>query len=259
MKPNVTNLFTRNSLFLWFNRNHSCKLMNVNKATRRPNRRGQKATKNRKRTNKNTNVALSTIMPIKVFRLLRYCDSSYVRNNPGGNYLVYSFRVNDLYDPDPLILSGSVTGFKELMQFYQYYRVLDVQLQIKITNNETFSLMYGGVFSQTNLTGVITSRDDAINALESTYSSRSRILSAKGGMDRGSLTMKIPIHAILGDRKQYLADYNYIGVGLATPSIPLWFNMIVASPTGASLTNGYTNSTNITFRSEFFGLLNLRA
>lgn len=233
--------------------------MNVNKATRRPNRRGQKATKKQKRKNKrNTNVSLTTIMPPRLLRTLRYCDSSYVRNNPGGNFLVYSFRVNDLYDPDPIILSGSVTGFKEIMQFYTNYRVLHVTLNIKITNNEAFSLMYGGVFSQTNLVGSITTRDDAINALESTLSSRSRILSAKGGMDRGSLYMTIPVASILGDRRQYLSEANYSGVGLSTPTTPLWFNMIVASPTGATLTNGYTNSTNITFQSEFYGLINLR-
>ena len=84
-------------------------------------------------------------MPPRIKRMLRYCDSTYVRNNPGGNFLVYSFRINDLYDPDPIILSGSVSGFKELMQFYSYYRVLSVNIGVHITNNETFSIMYGGV------------------------------------------------------------------------------------------------------------------
>lgn len=230
--------------------------MNANKAKQRPKRRGQKAAQ---RQRKNTNVSLRTIMPPRLTRSLRYADSAYVRNNPGGNYLVYSFRINDLYDPDPLILSGSVSGFKEIMQFYQFYRVQQVSILAHLTNNESFSLLYGGVFSQSNLTGVITSRDDAINALESTFSSRARILAAKGGMDRGTLMMKIKPQTILGDARQYNAEGNYAGVGLATPSIPLWFNFIVASPTGAALTNGYTNTTTITFTSEFFGLLNLRA
>ena len=198
-------------------------------------------------------------MPPRLTRQLRYCDNAYVRNNPGGNYLVYSFRINDLYDPDPLVLSGSISGFKELMQFYQFYRVKTVSVLAHLTNNESFSLMYGGVYSQSNLTGVISSRDDAINALESTFSSRARILSAKGGMDKGTLLMKINIATILGDARQYNAESNYAGVGLATPTTPLWFNFIVASPTGAALTNGYTNTTSITFTAEFFGLLNIRA
>lgn len=234
--------------------------MNANNAKRRPKSRGQKARRKKNLKNKyKTNVSLNTIMPPRIQRNLRYTDSSYVRNNPGGNYLVYSFRVNDLYDPDPAILSGSISGFKEIMQFYQYYRVLNVSISVHITNNEAFSIMYGGVFSQSNLTGVITNRDDAINALESVYSSRVRILAAKGGMDRGSLFMRIKPETILGDPRQYRAESNYTGVGLATPTTPLWFNMIVATPTGATLTNGYTNSTTITFHSEFFGLINIRA
>lgn len=198
-------------------------------------------------------------MPPRLHRALRYVDGSYVRNNPGNNYLVYSFRINDLFDPDPLILSGSISGFKEIMQFYSFYRVLHTSIVVHITNNETFPIMYGGVFSQTNLTGVIASRDDAINALESSFSSKVRILSPKGGFDRGSLVMKIKPSQLLGDVRQYLAEQNYAGIGLSTPAIPLWFNMIVASPTGAALVNGYTNSTTLTFKSEFFGLVNLRA
>ena len=234
--------------------------MNANCATRRPKSGGRKARRNKiSKKQTKTNVSLYTIMPPRIKRMLRYCDSTYVRNNPGGNFLVYSFRINDLYDPDPIILSGSVSGFKELMQFYSYYRVLSVNIGVHITNNETFSIMYGGVFSQTNLTGVISSRDDAINALESTLSSRVRVLSAKGGMDRGFLNMKISPATILGDRRQYFAESNYSGAGLATPTVPLWFNMIVASPTGTALANGYTNSTTITFNAEFFGLINVRA
>lgn len=230
--------------------------MNANKSKNRPKRRGQKATR---RQRNNTNVSLRTIMPPRMTRMLRYADASYVRNNPGNNFLVYSFRINDLYDPDPAILSGSVSGFKEIMQFYQFYRVLDVSVLAHLTNNESFSLIYGGVFSQSSLSGVIASRDDAINALESTFSSRARVLSAKGGMDRGTLMMKIKPQTILGDARQYNAEGNYAGIGLATPAIPLWFNFIVASPTGAALANGYTNTTTITFNSEFFGLINLRA
>lgn len=221
------------------------------------NNKNRKLRSRKRRTNRDTPV--STIMPQRLRRTLRYVDGSYVRNAPGSNYLVYSFRINDLYDPDPAILSGSISGFKEIMQFYSNYRVLHTSIQVHITNNESFSLMYGGVFSQTNLTGVISSRDDAINALESVFSSKAKILSAKGGFDRGSLFMSVKPSYLLGDSKQYLSEIGYSGQGLATPSIPLWFNMIVASPTGAVLSNGYTNTTTLTFKSEFYGLITLRA
>jgi len=235
--------------------------MNV-KPTKKASRR------NKPSTYKNTNVESTGIkvplcpnhiMPPRLTRTLNYVDSSYVRNNPGNNFLVYSFRVNDLYDPDPLILTGSVSGFKEIMQFYSYYRVKDVSISLKIFNNEAFALLYGAVFSQTNLVGVIASRDDAINALENDFSTRARLLSAKGGLDHEDIFFTCPMWKLLGDKKQYEGDQQYTGLGVATPSVPLWVNIIVASPTGAALTNGYTNSTTLTMTAEFFGRTNLRA
>ena len=198
-------------------------------------------------------------MPPSIKRNLNYIDSAYVRNNPGNNFLVYSLRVNDLYDPDPLILSGSVSGFKELMQFYLYYRVLTTTIHFDITNNEAFSLMYGIVLSQQNLTGTITNRDDAINSLENDFSTRGRILAAKGGIDRDNLRLTFNIWDLLGNKAQYMAENGYIGNGLATPSIPLWANFIVASPTGTPLNNGYTTTTTLNMHAEFFGRTNLRA
>jgi len=199
------------------------------------------------------------IMPQKLIRSLRYVDNAYVRNAPGNTFLVYSFRVNDLYDPDPLILSGSISGFKEIMQFYQYYRVLHISADITIANQESFPVMYGAVFSQTNLTGVIATRDDAMNALEDPMSTKARILSAKGGMDRARIRTARTCTSILGLGKQYLSEANYAGIGLASPTTPLWLNFIVASATGAVLGNGYCTTTSLSFHAEFFGLLNLRA
>lgn len=223
---------------------------NNNKRSARHRRGGRRA----RTTNKN-----SIIMPPRLLRTLRYVDSAYVRNNPGNSFLVYSFRINDLYDPDPLILSGSISGFKEIMQFYNYYRVLHVSAVVSLSNLEAFPLMYGLVFSQFNLTGTIATRDDAMNALEGPMSSRARMISGKGGFDRATLAKGMNPARILGIPRQYMADINYAGNGLATPTTPLWLNFIVASATGASLANGYCTTTTLTFHNEFFGLQNLRA
>lgn len=222
----------------------------------KPKTKPQRTTKRPRRRQRASN---TLIMPPKLIRSLRYIDNAYTRNAPGNSFLVYSFRINDLYDPDPLILSGSISGFKEIMQFYQYYRVLHVRCQATIANQESFPLMYGMVFTQSNLTGVIATRDDAMNALEAPFSSRARILSAKGGVDRATLSQSIPCARILGLTRQYMSESNYAGIGLASPTTPLWLNFIVASATGAALTNGYCTTTTIHFQSEFFGLLNLRA
>ena len=90
-------------------------------------------------------------------------------------------------------------------------------------------------------------------------STRAKILSGKGGIDRAQLRKGMSCSRILGLTGQYMAESNYAGQGLASPTTPLWLNFIVASATGASLTNGYCTTTTLTFHSEFFARLNLRA
>jgi len=230
--------------------------MNTKKRTQNKNK---PIPRNRRRRGNRTNESSKMIMPRHIRRTLRYVDSAYVRNNPGNNFLVYSFRINDLYDPDPAILSGSLSGFKEIMQFYNTYRVLSISVNVTLVNLETVPIMYGLCFTTQNLSGVVTTRDDAINALENHFSTRAKILSGKGGIDRASLSRHVMLHTIVGDKRQYLADADYSGQGLATPNRPVWMNMIVTTTTGVALTNGYATTTNITFDSEFFGLINLRA
>lgn len=199
------------------------------------------------------------IMPPKIKRNLNYIDSSYTRTNSGANYLVYSFRINDLFDPDPLILTGSVSGLKEIMQFYTTYRVTSTNVHLEISNNESFPLIYGLAFSQQSLVGLISNRDDAVNVLENDFSTRGRMISAKGGMDRDEIRTTLDISQLLGNRSQYMSEIGYTGQGLASPTIPLWLQLVVASPTGANLPNGVTTALTLEFHSEFFGRVNLRA
>lgn len=207
-----------------------------------------------------TPIYTNSIMPPQLHSKLYYNDGSTVRNNPGGNYLVYSMRINDVYDPDPAILSGSVSNFKEVMQFYSYYKVHHLDILWTVVNLENFPLSCGLVFSQTNLTGVVSSLADCQNAFENDFSTQIRTISSKGGLDRHTFTIKkFDIHKLLGNKQQYDGDTNYSGLGLATPSIPLWVNFIVFSPTGATLTNGYANSTKLQFYTEFYGRLNVRS
>jgi hypothetical protein len=227
--------------------------------TRNITRKTKKSGKANKPSNTNQVYKL-TIMPAVRKARLYYNDGSTVRNNAGGNFLVYSMRINDLYDPDPLLLSGSVSNFKEMMQFYSYYRVMHSWIKWQVINLETFPLSCGLVFTQSNLTGVISTLADAQNALENDFASEVKTISAKGGLDRTTFTVnEFNIAKLLGEELQYKAELNYTGLGLATPSIPLWVNFIVWAPTGAVLANGYANSTRLSFGTDFFGRTNNRS
>lgn len=201
----------------------------------------------------------SDIMPPRIVKTFNYIDDRYTRNNSGALYLVYSFRVNDLYDPDPLILSGGVSGFKEMMQFYTTYRVLSTKIHLKIANLETFPLIYGYVFGQTSLAGVVSGVNDAVNALENDFSTRGRLLAAKGGIDTDEIQSNLNMGQLLGTHQQYRADISYSGQGLASPITPLWVNLIIASTNTTNLINGVATALTFEFNTEFFGRTNLRA
>lgn len=202
----------------------------------------------------------TSIMPPRKLAKLYYNDGSTVRNAGGSNFLVYSMRINDLYDPDPLILSGTVSNFKEMMQFYSYYKVDHMDVQWTLVNLESFPLSSGIVFSQTNLTGTITTLAAAQDALENDFTTGVKTISSKGGLDRCTFQVNhFDIHKLLGSKSQYNGDINYSGLGLATPSVPFWANFIVWAPTGNVLTNGYANATKLSFYSQFYGRTNNRA
>lgn len=198
-------------------------------------------------------------MPSEYYAKLYYNDASTVRNAAGANFLVYSMRINDLFDPDPLILSGSVSNFKEVMQFYTQYKVHKSSIKWSIVNLEAFPLSAGIVLSQTNLTGVIASLGDAQNALENDFTTSIQTISSKGGLDRTTFTFNIfDLCTLVGSKSQYEGDIAYSGQGLSTPSIPLWANFIVWAPTGNVLANGYANSTKLSFYTQFYSRTNNR-
>jgi hypothetical protein len=239
---------------------------NNKRGRRRPVRRRNRPRRNNNNTNttalvrRDNQIHMNTIMPSRRICDMIYLDASPVRNAPGASFLVYAMRINDLYDPDPLILSGSLSNFKEMMAFYSYYRVLTTAIKWSVSNLETFPLACGIVFSQTNLTGTLPNLAACQNAFENDFVVPVRIISAKGGMDRTDFNLNgLQIARLLGVGSQYRSDIAYAGAGLSTPSIPLWANFIVYSPTGASMTNGYTNNTTLYMKSEFFGRVNNQA
>lgn len=213
---------------------------------------------NKEKSNPTGRIVSHNIMPPKLRRTLIYVDGNGVKS-AASTFLVYSMRLNDLFDPDPILLSGSVSNFKEIMQFYQYYRVKRIRVTWTVSNLETFPLTIFYVLNQSALTGTIATSADAINAYENDYRSDLVTLAAKGGIDTKEFRSQwFPLKALIGDIEQY-NTLNYSGNGLASPPIPLWLNLIAVTPTGVNLTNGYANNMRIEFDSEFYGRINVRA
>jgi len=220
--------------------------------------RKQRTGRNAKKNGKSTTTVNSSllhqqaILPLTMTTSLQYVDSAITRNNPGNSFLVWGMRINDLYDPDPAILSGSISGYGELMAFYSTYRCISNHVEVTICNNEDFPITWGLVFTDINVLGTISTSAQALNLLENGYTTGSRAISSKYGMDRDRQVLDIDLATLVGNRSLYEGTLNYTGSTATSPAISLWCFVIVVSGTGAALTQGVSATSKFTYRTKFF-------
>jgi len=197
-------------------------------------------------------MSYSDIMPSMVVRKLNYLDDDMLRTNAGGNFEVFRFRANSVFDPDPLILSGGIAGFSELAALYNYYRVTHLEFEWACTNNESFPVQIGCVFSNTDIAASIATQTQAHNALENGYSTQALLLSAKGGQDRILVKGKLDLASLWGNRENYLCENSFSALTNANPVQLLYINFIISTGTASLLANGVTSSLKLKFTTQFY-------
>ncbi len=218
--------------------------------------RNNKKTKNM-RTDKHVplynSIAMNTtdIMPPNIVRRLNYIDSD-MKRTAAAPFLCFRYRANSLYDPDPLVLSGAVSGFAELANLYKIYRVIHTGFEWTVSNNEDFPVIVGVVYSTSDLASSIASADDALNALENGYSSRSKLLSAKGGQDRLQIQGDLDLYKLVGNKQYFDASSEFGALTSANPTAILYINFIVVSTGGSNLTNGVSQGLQLRFTTKFY-------
>lgn len=200
-------------------------------------------------------LARSDIMPPKISRIVNYIDPSMLRTSL-NSYNYFRFRANNLFDPDPLILSGQISGFQELATLYREYKVTDVEFEWNVVNRESFPVVIGVVYSTYDLATQVTSPAAALNTIENGFSTRAKILSAAGGMDRFCFKGKVKLAQLLGNPSQYDGDTDYGALVNAGPVYQLFVNFVVVSTTGASLTLGIVSGLTLRYSSKFFNRQN---
>lgn len=158
----------------------------------------------------------------RYFVKLRYVDTTSSKIGVNGNNFGY-FRYigNSVFDPNPLLLSTNVPGFKELSLMYFQYRVSGAKLQVTCANMENFPVIVliwpttvdqAGVVSNVYLQGMI----------GNPYV-RFKILSAKGGMDKCILKSYISWKKLLG-QKTISTDQDYGANVTGNPLNLMWWN-----------------------------------
>jgi len=234
---------------------------NRGKGKARPKKRYAKRGKPKRRlvSGLPTNLKPNDIMRPSFRSTLNYFDPTMQIAAPTQSFVVRSLRINDYFDPDPLVLTTGYAGFADLMSFYEFFRVDHTQVIWEPSNNETFQVAVGYVFSQTNLNLTLTTRQLAIDALENGISSKPYTLQQRnGGKSDCNIIRALDCKALLGDPSLYKGDVNYTGTAVASPADQLWVNLIVIAPTNLTLLlNGVVGSLAFRSRGLLFGRITL--
>jgi len=188
---------------------------------------------------------------------MAYTDSILVRNNAGNKYLYFRLRANALYDPDPLLLTGGVSGFSEYGAFYRRYLVTQVCVDWQVTNLESFPITLVHNVTPVDLVTAVTSPNLVLDMAENVYSIEKK-LSQAGGMDRVRIIKTVNLATCHGNPMEYMASENYSGLGGTAPANPtllFYLNFAVASNT--NLVNGIDSTLRIRFKVKWYERQNL--
>jgi len=185
--------------------------------------------------------------------VLTYVDGSDVRQFPAQNYGVWSIKMNDVYDPDPLLGTGGITGYAELIAFYSTWLVSACQIQATFVSNEpTIAVKVALVFTPLAITASLTSKALCLDAIERWGCAWSTELGETTGMSRAVMPRIVCIpERVVGDNAYYHAG-TYNGATTSSPSSTVYANFILTCASAAALTNGVNYLGKYSYRVKFF-------
>jgi len=150
-----------------------------------------------------------------------------------SQYAVKSWRCNDLYDPDPAILTTGYTGFKWLTQAYDEYQVQKSQSSIGIYNQGAATIAFI-TYTFEQLDALIGSWQQARDAGENQFSTRPVRLSPVGIAGSNKTLRSMLALQDMVKRGVYQFSELYSGAGTTTPVTPIYVNLILYSFDGTS-------------------------
>lgn len=207
---------------------------------------GNKPLAKRKNNNRNSIVNLSIPRGVESYApnsyqcTLKYTDQNIVKNSAGNQFIYWRLRMNDLFDPDPLILSGSISGFAEMNALFRRYLVTHFTVTTTIANNETFPVTIITAPSDLDFATIITTAASAQNMGEIPLA-KTYVLAAKGGMDRISFKQEFYLPDLVGQPGAYRDSLTYSALSNASPTTQLFYNWACSSAT--NFVNGITQQT----------------
>lgn len=233
-----------------------------NKGNRKRNNKSSKRTKGGEdRLTSMTNVRIpkalipSSPFPMEMTRALVFNEENLLLQDSANSWVMKEWRISDVWDPDPALGGGSVSGFTELIAVYQEWIVEKFRATFTVVSNEpAIPISFGIIFRDARPSATITSFTTAVSALEVGPSYGPFSCGETTGMSRFGPRKIPPIHpaAILGNPLEYFADIDYHGHGSASPTDPMWMAFIMYTHSGIDLTNGCFFTMLMRFTTRFY-------
>jgi hypothetical protein len=167
-------------------------------------------------------------------------------------FFVKEFRANSAFSPDGV---GTPSGFNEMANIYNFYKVLELKFYYRVVSNETATPQrFAVIVRDVQPSTVITTFNNATAAMEVSPTTKTNSVGALSGMSRfESIEYKIDIGSIIGNRLEYLADTDYRGLVTGQPNQVVWLAFVMTSPnTSLNLSAGAFVEVFLTLRTLFY-------
>jgi hypothetical protein len=172
--------------------------------------------------------------------MFTYQDFITTRFASAASFSAFVLRLNGLYDPDPLLLTGGIAGIIEWGGLYRQNLPEFCDLIWSVVNNNNSAVVVVFVPSLTNLSASLSSGQVIANLAENKWSRRV-VLSAQGGQDRATIRVRIPFAQFVGNRTQFLSGTysGFLGSAPSNPTTIIYGTFGCYGPN--ALTNGVTS------------------
>lgn len=191
------------------------------------------------------------IVPDRLITTLKYIDVNHSSiGTPATVFGSIRYRPTAVYDIDPTIGGTTVSGFTELAAFYNYYRVHSSHIRVHFVNQDTTTAPLIIVLPLNNDPGSAPSAATIQSWQMNPYNSF-KLLSSKGGMDRGVVQNVISTEKFVGTRAVRFDD-SYAAPVTAIPVNNWFWGVGVLSEGGVNFTNGLTFQVLLSMVVEFY-------
>ncbi len=174
-------------------------------------------------------------------------------SNAGSAYAGKMMYSNNLYDPDPALLTSSVAGYAENMKFYSYCLPIDVKVKVTCCNYEVFPVKVCLISTVNQTDTYFSSTQNIIDLGENAQSTNWTQLSAGGGQDRAILTLKTNFGRANGNEFEYNGNaQTYSCQPTAGPPYPMFVSLLIWSAAGNLTASGVNVSWQMTWTTRLW-------